>query len=358
MSDFENNDKTDLKKDFEEQYAELQQEQEEDKKRKTIILLIIFMLTLLVSASGATYSYLKIRNVQTVTPVIPYSYTILKDGRIVSAKSKNETITKDKFGNVIIPDGGATITTINGGTSNIPKGAIVTCDGMILIPEREGNSITVKEDGNYIIPNGGATRIDIDGNTLTLKAGLHVGNCTINPDDSSSTEPDDTSSTNPDDSSNSSQSNSNKPSSTNSSTTKPENPINPKPENQTITIIYTDTSSYKAESVVPGWQSDAAKTFTVRCEGAATGYYKVEWVDVINTFNHPEDLVYTVKINGITQFEDRQVPTSDSLILANKSIVPGGVQNYEIFFKYINRNANQNEDQDKIFSGKINVSVD
>lgn len=364
MSDFESNDKVNLRKDFEEQYAQLQQEQEKKEKRKTIILLILFMLTLLVSTFGATYSYLTIKNSQNVTPVLPKSYIILKDGRSIHVQDQKDVIKKDKFQNIIIPDGGATIKSTNGETTILPKGSIVTCDGIILIPVREGNEVRVKEDGNYLIPNGGATKIDINGNKEVLKAGLHVGNCSVLPPDSSnstessiidSSSSTENSSTTPIDSSSSSQTSSTKPEE--SSTT----PIDPTPEDpdpQTITIIYTDTSSYKAESVLPGWTSEAAKTFTVRCEGAATGYYKVEWKNVINTFNHPEDLVYTVKINGITQFEDREVPKNDSVFLSNMSIVPGGVQNYEIFFKYINRSGDQSIDQDKTFSGVINVSVD
>lgn len=311
MSDREKDEQ--LKSDFQEQYAQMKQEEEEKKeKRKVIILLIIFVLTLIASIFGATYSYLTIRNgAGNIKPVDTNNYVITNDGRTVRPLVSGERVLKDKYGNVIIPEGGATITDKSGNTITIPRGSVVTCEGNIVSPSNPHETVSISEEGELVIPKAGAQVTDIHNAKTELKPGTYPLNCKLQSEGS-----------------------------------------------QMITIVYTDTTEYEVANITPGWESETAKTFTIRCEGTATGYYKVRWADVVNEFTHPEDLVYTVKVNGIAQKENVPAPTEDGVFLENVSIAAGGVQNYEITFKYLYRETSQDEDQDKSFAAKIQVDVE
>ncbi len=133
-------------------------------------------------------------------------------------------------------------------------------------------------------------------------------------------------------------------------------------------VLYTDlTSEDISEIIEPGYTH--IKLFTVQNIGNIRAKYSIYLTDVINTFNRKEDIKYTLyrKVGNNTidtsDFTDCDVivsnityPSSKSLVKGNEEIVtPQSYYTYALKITYINSTENQNIDQGKKFSGKIQL---
>ena len=133
-------------------------------------------------------------------------------------------------------------------------------------------------------------------------------------------------------------------------------------------VLYTDlTTEDISEIIEPGYTH--IKLFTVQNIGNIRAKYSIYLTDVINTFNRKEDIKYTLyrKVGNNTidtsNFTGCDVivsnityPSSKSLVKGNEEIVtPQSYYTYALKIIYINSTENQNIDQGKKFSGKIQL---
>jgi len=123
-----------------------------------------------------------------------------------------------------------------------------------------------------------------------------------------------------------------------------------------LELTYIDGPEINEENIVPGWT--ATKTFTVENTGDATVTYKIAWNNLTNNFIHRQYLIYSAtSTNGGGTLNQTQIPNSENhiLIMDNISIAPGVTQAYTMTFQFLNAEGNQNSDQAKSMSGKIEV---
>ena len=141
-------------------------------------------------------------------------------------------------------------------------------------------------------------------------------------------------------------------------------------------VLFTDLSiPDTTEPIEPGYKT--VKTFTVQNTGDIKATYSIYLVDVINTFNRTQDIIYNLykKVGTITDVtiatdlsetagwtrvnteENLTFPTTMSVIAANETIeTPNQIYTYVLKIEYYNHpTENQNEDQGKTLAFKINL---
>lgn len=133
-------------------------------------------------------------------------------------------------------------------------------------------------------------------------------------------------------------------------------------------VEYNDISVPETETLIePGYVS--VKSFTVKNTGDVTAKYSIALVDVVNTFSRTQDVTYilykkqgtVIGVNKDTDFStwtkvaDGIYPKENTIIKASDSITtPEDIYTYALIVTYVNHpTINQNEDQGKIFSGKV-----
>ena len=132
------------------------------------------------------------------------------------------------------------------------------------------------------------------------------------------------------------------------------------------TITYTNGNEVKLENAYPGATSET-KTFTVAADASATANvnYSLNWTNVTNGFVNKEDLVYTLTAVSdksenpgimISDKSDFTAPESDTLI-GNGTLKPGETHSYSLIVTFKETGSDQNANQGKAFTGKIEVST-
>lgn len=124
-----------------------------------------------------------------------------------------------------------------------------------------------------------------------------------------------------------------------------------------LTIEYLTQNEINVANISPGFKKDL--DFTVSNNSTGTAGYKLYWVVGKNEFIN-DDLVYSV--SGTT------TGTDDTLVSVNNKPIPkvsgeigtgvitaNSTQTYKLNVEFLNRNANQNDNQNKAFAGKIEV---
>lgn len=130
---------------------------------------------------------------------------------------------------------------------------------------------------------------------------------------------------------------------------------NGKHDTRELVILYNAGTEFVAEDIIPGWESIGAKDFSVSNNGNLSADYNIVFTNIENTFTNLQELRYTIKCNGVVLLDDMPVPASEQIILEKQTIFPGTVNNYEIFFKYVETGVAQNEDAAKNY--KLSVMV-
>lgn len=134
-----------------------------------------------------------------------------------------------------------------------------------------------------------------------------------------------------------------------------------------VAVTYTDlTENDVSEIITPGYEH--IKLFTVQNTGNVEAKYSIALMDVINTFNRTQDITYTLyrnvgnnTINTTTLANYETVasgifPTSNAVIKVDEIITtPNSYYTYALKINYVNSAENQNEDQGKTFSGKVQI---
>lgn len=124
-----------------------------------------------------------------------------------------------------------------------------------------------------------------------------------------------------------------------------------------LTIEYLTENEINVKNIGPGFSKDL--NFTISNSSGGTAGYKLYWVVGTNEFVN-DDLVYSLSATS--------TGTGDTLVTTNNKVIPkvsgeigtgaipsGNVQNYKLTVQFLNKDANQNENQNKTFAGKIEV---
>lgn len=124
-----------------------------------------------------------------------------------------------------------------------------------------------------------------------------------------------------------------------------------------LTIEYLTQNEINETNIGPGFSKDL--NFTISNDSGGTAGYKLYWVIGKNEFVN-DDLVYSLTATSSG--------SGDTFVTANNKVIPkvseeigtgaipsGNVQSYKLNVQFLNRDANQNENQNKAFAGKIEV---
>lgn len=120
-----------------------------------------------------------------------------------------------------------------------------------------------------------------------------------------------------------------------------------------LTVSYKTSNEINVNNVGPGW----SKTLNFTVSNSSSGYagYNINWIVGTNTFSG-SDLVYTLSSSS-----DGAVNKTQTVIPKTTGNIGHGVvamkstQNYTLTVKFLNRNANQDEDINKSFAGRLEV---
>lgn len=132
------------------------------------------------------------------------------------------------------------------------------------------------------------------------------------------------------------------------------------------TITYTNGNEVKLDNAYPGATSET-KTFTVAADTSATAdvNYSLNWTNVTNGFVNKEDLVYTLTgansdaSNTTTTLvtKTNEVAPSANTLIGSSVLKPGETHTYSLTVKFKETGSDQNANQSKSFTGKIEVST-
>ena len=132
------------------------------------------------------------------------------------------------------------------------------------------------------------------------------------------------------------------------------------------TITYTNGNEVKLDNAYPGATSET-KTFTVAADTSATANvnYSLNWTNVTNGFVNKEDLVYTLTgansdaSNTTTTLvtKTNEVAPSTNTLIGSSVLKPGETHTYSLTVKFKETGSDQNANQSKSFTGKIEVST-
>lgn len=132
-----------------------------------------------------------------------------------------------------------------------------------------------------------------------------------------------------------------------------------------MSVNYTDLSQETLSAIIePGYET--VKLFTIENTGNVRGIYSIYLKDVINDFTRTDDIQYTlyrkVGNNTIEDLNESEIiatgtfPKENAYIKTNEVIEnPGDFYTYALKITYINSDENQNEDQGRTFSAKVEI---
>lgn len=124
--------------------------------------------------------------------------------------------------------------------------------------------------------------------------------------------------------------------------------------NKNMEITYTDTSNVTLVNAYTG--ESISKTFTVKNTGDVDVYYNVVLENVVNNFEVPDELVYTITETGDNASRTQTaIPTTDSTLLSDIKITAGDTHYYVMQIKFLEKDTDQSYNMNKTFSSNINI---
>ena len=124
--------------------------------------------------------------------------------------------------------------------------------------------------------------------------------------------------------------------------------------NKNMEITYTDTSNVTLVNAYTG--ESISKTFTVKNTGDVDVYYNVILENVVNNFEVPDELVYTItETGGNASRTQTAIPTTDSTLLSDIKITAGDTHYYVMQIKFLEFDTDQSYNMNKTFSSNINI---
>ncbi len=127
-----------------------------------------------------------------------------------------------------------------------------------------------------------------------------------------------------------------------------------------LTLTFKDTDTINLANAYPG--ASDSKTFTIKNNSATQLKYTIQWAaGVTNSFAVKSDLVYSISCSnsGATKAQTTAPSTSSSAqnIVAG-TIGAGVTQTCTLTLHFRETASNQNSNQGKSFSGKLQLSAD
>jgi hypothetical protein len=124
----------------------------------------------------------------------------------------------------------------------------------------------------------------------------------------------------------------------------------------TMAITYADGPSITLDNAIPG--DTVVKTFTVTNTGNVDSNYDVYLSEVNNGFADQTDLAYSLVSTdgGYSTTSDVQVPSAATKIVSAQAITTSATHHYTLTIKFLNKATNQDINQGKKFSAKIQVN--
>jgi len=126
-------------------------------------------------------------------------------------------------------------------------------------------------------------------------------------------------------------------------------------------IVYTSGQDLilgnDSSGVVPG--ATASTTFTVKNNGEVPMTYNVKWAAISNSFDaaHLDELVYTLTNDAGLSKTNVTMPTAAGAIENTITIPAGATHSYTLVVTFRETGSEQNYNQNKSFSGKIEVEA-
>ena len=114
------------------------------------------------------------------------------------------------------------------------------------------------------------------------------------------------------------------------------------------------TQELNASNMLPGATKEVE--FSVENTGTLTTTYELDTKEVYNDFANKEDLVYTLEQDNVIIKSNIEAPSKDDAILPAVVINPGEKQTYKLKLTFKETGDDQNENQNKTFSGKVQIN--
>ncbi len=120
-------------------------------------------------------------------------------------------------------------------------------------------------------------------------------------------------------------------------------------------VVYTDTSNVTMLNAYTG--DSITKTFTIKNKGNYDIYYDIKLENVVNNFENPNDLVYTIyEVNDLGAYRiDSIIPTTDELIASNIKLKKGTTHSYKMIITFLKTDTDQSNNMNKTFSSNIAI---
>ena len=114
------------------------------------------------------------------------------------------------------------------------------------------------------------------------------------------------------------------------------------------------TQELNASNMLPGATKEVE--FSVENTGTLTTTYELDMKEVYNDFANKEDLVYTLEQDGNVITTEIEAPSIDEILIPAVVIEPNEKQTYKLKLTFKETGKDQNTNQNKTFTGKIQIS--
>ena len=114
------------------------------------------------------------------------------------------------------------------------------------------------------------------------------------------------------------------------------------------------TQELNASNMLPGASKEVE--FGIENTGTLTTTYELDMKEVYNDFANKEDLVYTLEQDGNVITTETEAPSIDEILIPAVVIEPNEMQTYKLKLTFKEMGTNQNNNQNKTFIGKVQIS--
>ena len=123
-----------------------------------------------------------------------------------------------------------------------------------------------------------------------------------------------------------------------------------------MSLKLTGPTEIEPTNMVPG--DSVSITFKVENTGNIAAIYSLDMIEVSNNFNPKSDLVYSIKSDKGANKENTVAPSSNGTLVPNIYIGTGNdkIHNYTLTITFLETHSNQNSNQGKTFSGKVQIN--
>lgn len=113
------------------------------------------------------------------------------------------------------------------------------------------------------------------------------------------------------------------------------------------------TQELNANNMLPGATKEVE--FSIENTGTLTTTYELDMKEVYNDFANKEDLVYTLEQDGKSITTEAEAPATNEILIPAVVIEPNEIQTYKLKLTFKEMGTNQNNNQNKTFTGKIQI---